>query len=89
MSSFSLPVIDCGFVKTRVFNEEIDMETLMTVPCSRSSADQRAGRAGRVRPGKCFRFRVFYLFFKNILVKVCSKMGLFCHTKKKTRVLIP
>ncbi|KAI1712890.1 helicase associated domain (HA2) domain-containing protein [Ditylenchus destructor] len=48
-------VIDCGFVKIRAFNEKSDLETLMVVSCSKSSADQRAGRAGRIRPGKCFR----------------------------------
>jgi ATP-dependent RNA helicase DDX35 len=31
------------------------MESLVVVPCSQSSCNQRAGRAGRVRPGKCFR----------------------------------
>lgn len=39
----------------RLFNTKTDLETLMIVPCSKSSAEQRAGRAGRVRPGKCFR----------------------------------
>lgn len=48
-------VIDCGFVKMRAFNAKSDLETLMVIPISKSSADQRAGRAGRVRPGKCFR----------------------------------
>ena len=31
------------------------MESLVVVPISRASAKQRAGRAGRVGPGKCFR----------------------------------
>ena len=31
------------------------MESLVVVPISRASANQRAGRAGRVGPGKCFR----------------------------------
>ena len=31
------------------------MESLIAVPCSKASANQRAGRAGRVAPGKCFR----------------------------------
>uniref|UniRef100_A0A183BP15 RNA helicase n=1 Tax=Globodera pallida TaxID=36090 RepID=A0A183BP15_GLOPA len=48
-------VIDCGFVKMRVFSPKLGMETLMIAACSKSSAEQRAGRAGRVRPGKCFR----------------------------------
>ncbi|CAD6997191.1 unnamed protein product [Ceratitis capitata] len=31
------------------------MESLMVVPISKASANQRAGRAGRTAPGKCFR----------------------------------
>jgi ATP-dependent RNA helicase DDX35 len=31
------------------------MERLVIVPISQSSAQQRAGRAGRVRPGKAYR----------------------------------
>jgi len=31
------------------------MEALTITPISKASANQRAGRAGRVAPGKCFR----------------------------------
>ncbi|TKR77725.1 hypothetical protein L596_018643 [Steinernema carpocapsae] len=48
-------VIDCGFVKMRALNRENRIECLMTVPISQASAEQRAGRAGRIRPGKCYR----------------------------------
>ncbi|KAK0416900.1 hypothetical protein QR680_012742 [Steinernema hermaphroditum] len=48
-------VIDCGFVKMRALNRENKIECLMTVPISQASAEQRAGRAGRIRPGKCYR----------------------------------
>uniref|UniRef100_A0A1I7XZC5 RNA helicase n=1 Tax=Steinernema glaseri TaxID=37863 RepID=A0A1I7XZC5_9BILA len=48
-------VIDCGFVKMRALNQENKIECLMTVPISQASAEQRAGRAGRIRPGKCYR----------------------------------
>lgn len=48
-------VIDPGYVKENVFNPATGMESLVVVPCSRASANQRAGRAGRVGPGKCFR----------------------------------
>jgi pre-mRNA-splicing factor ATP-dependent RNA helicase DHX16 len=48
-------VIDPGFVKENVFNPRTGMESLVVTPCSRASAGQRAGRAGRVGPGKCFR----------------------------------
>ena len=48
-------VIDCGFVKLRAYNPTTGIETLTATPISRASATQRAGRAGRTRPGKCFR----------------------------------
>ncbi|OWB78788.1 nucleic acid binding protein [[Candida] boidinii] len=48
-------VIDSGFVKETLYNPSTGVESLEVVPCSRASADQRAGRAGRVGPGKCFR----------------------------------
>uniref|UniRef100_A0A915Q4W7 RNA helicase n=1 Tax=Setaria digitata TaxID=48799 RepID=A0A915Q4W7_9BILA len=48
-------VVDCGFVKLRVMNPENYLESLMKLPVSQASAQQRAGRAGRIRPGKCYR----------------------------------
>lgn len=45
-------VVDPGFVKQNVYNPRTGMESLMIVPCSKASVNQRAGRAGRVRPGK-------------------------------------
>lgn len=48
-------VIDCGFVKLRAYNPTTGIETLATTPVSRASATQRAGRAGRTKPGKCYR----------------------------------
>ncbi|KAJ8955968.1 hypothetical protein NQ314_006817 [Rhamnusium bicolor] len=48
-------VIDCGFVKMRWFNNETHTDSLLTLPISKASADQRAGRAGRMRSGKVFR----------------------------------
>ncbi|CAJ1330051.1 unnamed protein product, partial [Effrenium voratum] len=33
----------------------LTIRSLIVVPCSKASANQRAGRAGRVKPGKCFR----------------------------------
>ena len=48
-------VIDCGFVKLRAFNPITGIETLTATPVSKASATQRAGRAGRTRPGKCYR----------------------------------
>jgi ATP-dependent RNA helicase DDX35 len=48
-------VIDCGFVKLRAFNPRSGIETLTATPISQASATQRAGRAGRTQPGKCYR----------------------------------
>lgn len=48
-------VVDPGFVKQKVYNPRSRVESLLVSPISRASAHQRAGRAGRTRPGKCFR----------------------------------
>lgn len=48
-------VIDPGFVKMRVFNARVGMETLSVVPVSKASCRQRTGRAGREAPGECYR----------------------------------
>ncbi|RUS22224.1 hypothetical protein BC937DRAFT_89952 [Endogone sp. FLAS-F59071] len=48
-------VVDNGFVKLRAYNPRTGLEALTTVPVSRAAAQQRAGRAGRTRPGKAFR----------------------------------
>ncbi|CAF1151179.1 unnamed protein product [Rotaria magnacalcarata] len=48
-------VIDPGFSKQKVYNPRIRVESLLVTPISKASAQQRAGRAGRTRPGKSFR----------------------------------
>ncbi|KAJ2617032.1 DEAH-box ATP-dependent RNA helicase prp43 [Coemansia sp. RSA 1365] len=48
-------VIDPGFSKQKVYNPRVRVESLLVSPISRAAAQQRAGRAGRTRPGKCFR----------------------------------
>jgi len=48
-------VIDPGFVKQKVYNPRIRVESLLVTPVSRASALQRAGRAGRTQPGKAYR----------------------------------
>jgi ATP-dependent RNA helicase DHX8/PRP22 len=48
-------VIDCGFTKQKAYDPTRNIESLMVVPISQVSAQQRAGRAGRTAPGKCFR----------------------------------
>ncbi|KAL4292087.1 hypothetical protein GQ457_14G009490 [Hibiscus cannabinus] len=48
-------VVDSGFSKQRFYNPITDIENLVVAPISKASAKQRAGRAGRIRPGKCYR----------------------------------
>ena len=48
-------IVDPGFVKLRTYNPISGIARLTAVPISRASAVQRAGRAGRMKPGKCFR----------------------------------
>ncbi|XP_010529181.1 PREDICTED: probable pre-mRNA-splicing factor ATP-dependent RNA helicase DEAH9 [Tarenaya hassleriana] len=48
-------VIDSGFSKQKFYNPISDIENLVVAPISKASSRQRAGRAGRVRPGKCYR----------------------------------
>ncbi|KAJ8487082.1 hypothetical protein ONZ51_g4424 [Trametes cubensis] len=48
-------VVDPGFFKQKVYNPRIRVESQLITPISKASAQQRAGRAGRTRPGKCFR----------------------------------
>lgn len=55
-------VLDCGFCKQNSFNPRTGMESLVVVPISKASANQRAGRAGRVAPGKCFRIFTAWAF---------------------------
>lgn len=48
-------VIDPGFSKQKVYNPRIRVESLLVTAISKASSQQRAGRAGRTKPGKCFR----------------------------------
>eukprot|EP00559_Dactyliosolen_fragilissimus_P008279 CAMPEP_0184859604 /NCGR_PEP_ID=MMETSP0580-20130426/4596_1 /TAXON_ID=1118495 /ORGANISM="Dactyliosolen fragilissimus" /LENGTH=999 /DNA_ID=CAMNT_0027356339 /DNA_START=198 /DNA_END=3193 /DNA_ORIENTATION=+ len=58
-ASLTLPdvtcVIDSGLKREPSIDPNTGMSRLLTVPCSQSSAIQRAGRAGRVREGTCWR----------------------------------
>eukprot|EP01097_Dermamoeba_algensis_P008548 TRINITY_DN5735_c0_g1_i1.p1 TRINITY_DN5735_c0_g1~~TRINITY_DN5735_c0_g1_i1.p1 ORF type:complete len:471 (-),score=97.73 TRINITY_DN5735_c0_g1_i1:477-1889(-) len=59
-------VIDPGFAKQKVYNPRIRVESLLVSPISRASAQQRAGRAGRTQPGKCFRLYTENAFKKDL-----------------------
>ncbi|KAJ3095984.1 hypothetical protein HDU97_006333 [Phlyctochytrium planicorne] len=59
-------VIDPGFSKQKVYNPRIRVESLLVSPISKASAQQRSGRAGRTRPGKCFRLYTEKAFIKEL-----------------------
>lgn len=48
-------VVDSGFCKQSIFDPRTGVEQLKVVPISQAQAKQRAGRAGRIGPGKCYR----------------------------------
>lgn len=59
-------VVDPGFSKQKVYNPRIRVESLLVAPISKASSQQRAGRAGRTRPGKCFRLYTEEAFKKEL-----------------------
>ena len=59
-------VIDPGFCKQKSYNPRTGMESLMVTPTSQASALQRAGRAGRTAPGKCFRLYTAWSFSNEL-----------------------
>lgn len=48
-------VIDSGLSRRSRFDPARGLDGLVTVPSSQASAEQRAGRAGRLGPGRCVR----------------------------------
>ncbi|KAJ3333229.1 ATP-dependent RNA helicase dhx37 [Blyttiomyces sp. JEL0837] len=48
-------VVDCGKVKEKRYESTNGVQTFQIGWTSKASADQRAGRAGRVGPGHCYR----------------------------------
>jgi pre-mRNA-splicing factor ATP-dependent RNA helicase DHX15/PRP43 len=59
-------VVDPGFSKQNLYDPRIRVESLLVSPISKASAQQRAGRAGRTRPGKCFRLYTKKDFMKEL-----------------------
>lgn len=62
-------VIDCGYVKQKIFNPRTSMDSLTIIPISKVQAVQRAGRAGRTGPGKCIRLYTEQ-FFETQMPKI-------------------
>ncbi|MGK6351307.1 ATP-dependent helicase HrpB [Parapedobacter sp. DT-150] len=48
-------VVDCGYTRTQAYDPSSGLSRLKTVRISLDAADQRAGRAGRLGPGTCYR----------------------------------
>lgn len=60
-------VVDACLVKADAFCPHNGVSYLNIAPCSRSSARQRAGRAGRTRLGKCYRLLTEAAFSSDAL----------------------
>jgi ATP-dependent RNA helicase DHR2 len=56
-------VIDTGKYKQRLFRPSLGLDSLLTAPISRSSANQRSGRAGRDAPGHAYRLYTEKAFY--------------------------
>ena len=59
-------VIDCGFVKLPMFDPKTQFDRLIVVPTSQASAQQRAGRAGRLQAGQCYRLYTENFYRQNM-----------------------
>ncbi|CAH8483571.1 unnamed protein product [Heterobilharzia americana] len=59
-------VIDTGFCKQKFYSARSGVESLIVVPISQAAADQRAGRAGRVAAGKCFRLYTSHAYHTEL-----------------------
>ncbi|KAL5800658.1 hypothetical protein ACOSQ3_032290 [Xanthoceras sorbifolium] len=72
-------VIDAGYVKQRQYIPSTGMYSLDVVQISKVQANQRAGRAGRTRPGKCYRLypsKVYQDEFLDVTVPEIQRSSL-------------
>ena len=60
-------VVDPGFVKQTAYDAKLGMDRLQVTPISQAQAKQRAGRAGRTGPGKCYRLYTETAFQSEML----------------------
>ncbi|KAH9929819.1 P-loop containing nucleoside triphosphate hydrolase protein [Fomitopsis serialis] len=60
-------VIDPGFSKQNAYDPKLGMDSLVVMPISQAQARQRAGRAGRTGPGKCYRLYTETAFRNEML----------------------
>ena len=60
-------VVDAGYVKQNCYDPKLGMDSLVVVPISQAQANQRSGRAGRTKPGKCYRLYTEKAFNEELL----------------------
>ncbi|KAJ2356816.1 DEAH-box ATP-dependent RNA helicase prp22 [Coemansia erecta] len=60
-------VVDPGFVKQNTYDAKSGLDQLRVTPISQAQAKQRAGRAGRTGPGKCYRLYTEAAFRNEML----------------------
>ncbi|KAJ2156685.1 DEAH-box ATP-dependent RNA helicase prp22 [Coemansia sp. RSA 552] len=60
-------VVDPGFVKQNTYDAKSGLDQLAVTPISQAQAKQRAGRAGRTGPGKCYRLYTESAFRNEML----------------------
>ncbi|KAG4302822.1 hypothetical protein PCK1_000982, partial [Pneumocystis canis] len=84
-------VVDPGFVKLNSYDSKLGMDNLIITPISQAQARQRAGRAGRTGPGKCYRLYTEAAYHNDIVscgknydrVRRALISGFFNHASKK------
>ncbi|XP_045831537.1 probable pre-mRNA-splicing factor ATP-dependent RNA helicase DEAH3 [Trifolium pratense] len=71
-------VVDSGFVKKKVFDPKLHIESLVMSPISKASADMRSEHAGRStsdrRKGKCFRLYTEESYNNNLDLETCPEI---------------
>ena len=66
-------VVDPGFVKQNVYNPRIGGESLVVIPISKASTDQRAGCARRTQPRVCYRLYT-EASYNNMQAQICLQI---------------
>ena len=67
-------VFDCGRVKERDYNGPAGIQTYQLGWISKASAKQRAGRAGRVGPGHCYRLYSSAIFERDFAAQATPEI---------------
>lgn len=59
-------VVDTGQIKEKSYDPQTKLSSLLPTMISRANANQRAGRAGRLRPGFCYRLYSSLFYDENM-----------------------